>query len=72
MFSRILLLIAVSVLLVTFVITASTHTADGHGGAGAPGHKKIKNAFCGDKPCVVDTLEKEDKKFCFLFWCFKT
>jgi len=70
MFSRSLLSITLSVLLLTFGITTSMHTADGHGGAGAPGHKKIRNTICSDRPCVVGTLEKDEEKFCFLFWCF--
>jgi len=70
MFSTSLLSIALSVLLLTFAITTSMHTADGHGGAGAPGHKKIKNTICSDRPCVMDTIKKDEKKFSFLFWCF--
>jgi len=70
MFSRSLLSITLSVLLLTFAITTSMHTADGHAGVGPPGHKKIRDALCSDRPCVVDTLEKDEKKFCFLFWCF--
>lgn len=69
MFSS-LLSITVSVLLLTFAITTSMHTAEGHGGAGAPGHMKIRNTICSDGPCVVNTLEKNEEKFCFLFWCF--
>jgi len=70
MFSRSILPITLSVLLLTFAITTSIPTADAHAGAGPPGHKKIRNTLCSDSPCVMDTLEKDEEKFCFLFWCF--
>ncbi len=42
MSSRILLSIALSAFLLIFVITTSTQTVDGHGGAGGPGHEGRK------------------------------
>ncbi len=70
MSSRILLSITLSTLLLMFVVTLAVQVADGHGGAGAPGHKKVKDKSCAESLCIEDNIEIVEKKFCFLFWCF--
>jgi len=70
MSSRILLSITLSMLLLMFVVTSAVQVADGHGGAGAPGHKRVKDKSCTERLCVEGNIEIVEKKFCFLFWCF--
>ena len=53
-----------------FVVTSVVQVADGHGGAGGPGHKKVKDKSCAESLCIEDNIEIVEKKFCFLFWCF--
>jgi len=70
MSSRILLSITLSILLLMFVVTSVVQVADGHGGGGGPGHKKVKDKSCAERLCIEDNIEIVEKKFCFLFWCF--
>ncbi len=57
-------------LLLMFVVTSAVQVADGHGGAGGPGHKRVKDKGCTESLCIEGNIEIVEKKFCFLFWCF--
>ena len=70
MLSRIVLSLTLSALLLVFVVTAAPQIADGHGGAGGPGHARVKDKICNDELCTENKIEKGEKNFCFLFWCF--
>jgi len=70
MSSRVLLSITFSTLLLMFVITSAVQVVDGHGGAGGPGHQRIRDHICIEIFCTGEEIKKEEKKFCFLYWCF--
>jgi len=53
-----------------FVITSAVQVVDGHGGAGGPGHQRIRDHICIEIFCPGEEIKKEEKKFCFLYWCF--